>query len=97
MANEDGQTPDLPANVTSIPPGAVDLANPVLIALRNFVSQCAINQAVAFVGVALFADGNIITTQQAPGGMIQVLGMYQAGSHIAAAQMAVHQPPQQTV
>ena len=91
--NNDGQHPTQgPVNMGSIPPGAVDLANPVLVALRNFVAQCATHQAAAFVGVALFPDGQVAITQQCPGGMVQALGLYQAGIQITSSKLSAPAP-----
>ena len=78
----DEQTSDPRQTAASDPSlaGAVPLDSKVAQGMRRLLAEAAPHKPVAMVGVVLGEDGRLSMTAEAPGGVVQVLGLLAFGT-----------------
>lgn len=59
--------------------GAVDLQDPVLLAIQEFKDRCAISKARAVVLIAQDSKGSVFAAARVPGGQVEQAGMLYVG------------------
>ena len=75
-----GATHDSPP----IPPGAIDLNNPILKTARDFSTTLATAHATAVIMVGVSNTGQLMISMEVPGGPVHAIGLLNTAAYLLA-------------